>query len=77
MTEDCESNEFGEDDLKETDVDQPPLAKVDNFVSIGKGKSNVKKIRCCQYASKVLIPIIALGFIIIYWVVGLTLYLYP
>lgn len=77
MIEGWQSNDYDNDDQKETDIDQPPLAKVDNFVSLFKGKRNLKKIRCCQYVSKVAIPIVALSFIIIYWVIGLTLYLYP
>ena len=84
--EDLESDddkEFRERETeKETvaDIDQPPQTKIDNFVSHGNSNHrvrNVKKIQCCQFVSKIVIPIFALSFIVIYWVVGLTLYLYP
>ena len=42
-----------------------------------KGKSNEEKLRYCQLAAKVGVPVVAGGFVLIYWITGLTLYYFP
>ena len=48
-----------------------------SFYKKNKGTNNQDKLRYCQIAAKRIVPIVAFGFVSIYWITGLSLYYFP
>ena len=42
-----------------------------------KGFNNADKLRYCHIAAKRIVPLVALSFVSLYWITGLTLYYFP
>ena len=47
------------------------------FYKKNQGANNQDKLRYCQIAAKRIVPIVAFGFVSIYWITGLSLYYFP